>query len=101
MHRESFYEGNVRVQIVDPTGWKSTTSRALAPRPSSLEGLVIGLLDNNKPGAKELFSGLEPKLREMGAADVVYRQKSHPSAPSPYVTEVAERADVVLSALGD
>lgn len=91
----------MRVQVVNPTGHKSTSSRVLATRPASFDGAVLGLLDNNKPGARELFSGLEPKLRELGIVEVVYRQKSHPSAPSPYVAEVAERADVVVSALGD
>lgn len=91
----------MRVQVVNPTGRKSTAPRGLAPRPASLDGIVLGLLDNNKPGARELFSGLEPRLQDLGIAEVVYRQKSHPSAPSPYVAEVAELADVVVSALGD
>lgn len=91
----------MRVRIVNPTGHKSTSSKELASRPMSFDGAVLGLLDNNKPGARELFSGLEPRLRELGITEVIYRQKSHPSAPSPFVAEVAEAADVVVSALGD
>lgn len=91
----------MRVTIVNPTGRKTTTARALAPRHPSLEGAVVGLLDNNKPGAEELFDGLETRLREMGVADEIRRKKAHPSARSPHVTEIAERADVALSALGD
>lgn len=91
----------MRVQVIDPTSHKSTSPKGLAPRPGSFDGAVLGLLDNNKPGAQELFGGLEPRLRELGIVEVVYRRKSHPSAPSPYVAEIADRADVVLSALGD
>lgn len=91
----------MRVQVVNPTSYKSTTPERLAPRPATFDGAVLGLLDNNKPGARELFRGLEPRLRDLGIAEVVYRQKSHPSAPSPFVAEVAEVADVVVSALGD
>lgn len=89
------------IQLVNPTGRRAVVQKQLAPRLPSLDGMVVGLLDNNKPGAKELFDGLEPGLRALGITEFVYRRKAHPAGPSPYVEEVAERADLVLSALGD
>ena len=91
----------MRTLVVSPTGQRSTQQKSLAIRPRSLDGIVVGLLDNNKPGARELFDGLEPRLREAGVAEFVYRQKAHPAGPSPYLDEVVDRADVALSALGD
>lgn len=73
----------------------------LPPRLASLQGAVVGLLENNKPGAKEIFDGLMPKLRELGVADFVYRRKVHPAGPNPHVVELADRVTVAISALGD
>ena len=87
--------------IVNPEGARSTAERSLTPRPASLQGAVVGLLDNNKPGAKEIFDGLMPNLRELGVADFVYRRKVHPAGPNPHVVELAGRVDVAISALGD
>lgn len=88
--------------VVDPEGPRSTRLKVAAPRRlRSLDGAVIGLLDNAKPGARELFDGMTPKLAELGVKDFVYRRKVHPAGPSPHVAEVADRVDVAISALGD
>ena len=89
------------MQIIHPEGRPTIVEKLLARRPASLQGAVVGLLDNNKPGAREIFDGLVPALREIGIAEVVYRRKVHPAGPSPYISEVASRANVVISALGD
>lgn len=103
LRRVPFYEGNaeMKMQIVNPVGRRSTAEKLLAPRLASLEGATVGLLDNNKPGAKEIFDGLVPRLRDLGVSDVIYRRKVHPAGPSPYVVEVADSVDVAISALGD
>lgn len=89
------------MKIVNPEGVRSVAEKALAIRPTTLDGAVVGLLDNNKPGAKEIFDGLMPKLHELGVGDFVYRRKIHPAGPNPHVAELAGRVDVAISALGD
>ncbi len=50
--------------IVDPEGRRSTGLKVPAPRKlSSLDGSVVGFLDNAKPGTRELFDGMTPRLR--------------------------------------
>ena len=42
----------MREPLLDPTGdSERTTNTTLAPRPQSLKGLTVGLLDNAKPNA--------------------------------------------------
>lgn len=90
------------MDVVNPEGrWRPGASYPLVVRPATVRGAVVGLLDNNKPGATELFTGLVPRLRELGAANTISRRKVHPAGPSPYLSEVANRADVAISALGD
>lgn len=90
------------MQVVNPEGRRRQSAPdTLIVRPKTISGAVVGLLDNNKPGAAELFDGLGPRLRELGAADTVIRRKAHPAGPSPYLAEVAGRVDVAVSALGD
>lgn len=88
-------------RIVNPTGHVYSHRASLAPRPAGIEGLRVGLLDNNKPGAKALLLSIGEGLKERGAAETVYRRKSHPAGPSPYVGEIAERVDIAVSAVGD
>ena len=89
------------MKVVNPEGVRSTQERPLAPRVPTLQGAVVGLLDNNKPGAKEILDGLVAGLRELGVRDFVYRRKIHPAGPNPHVAELAEQVDVAISALGD
>lgn len=89
------------MRIVVPIGAQGQIRQELPQRPSSIEGLTIGLLDNNKPGATEILGGLGEALLEAGAREVLHRQKSHPAGPSPYIGELAERVHVAVSAVGD
>lgn len=89
------------VMIVNPQGVRLVQHKSLAARPASVAGLTVGLLDNNKPAADVLLKSIGAALVELGAAGVVYRQKSHPAGPSPYIEELAGSVDVAVSALGD
>src|SRR5437660_4970288 len=56
------------MDIVDPVGSSAATSRSLAARPASLEGVTIALLDNSKPNAKELLERLGALLAAQAGA---------------------------------
>ena len=78
--------------------------RQLAARLGSLEGAVIGFLDNNKPNVGPLFETLEQELRrDYGIQAVVRRQK--PQAPIPIaeddLREFKERCQAVILAMAD
>ncbi len=89
------------IEVLSPVGIRRAERRPLAPRPQSLTGRVVGLMDNNKPGARQLLDGIKEALAHRGIQSFFYRRKAHPSGPSPYVEEVAAHSEAVVGALGD
>ncbi len=91
------------LRILDPTLDSEAEQTGLAPALPTLEGKVVGLLDNNKLKVKELLDCVEEILRtEYRVKDVVRRRKSDPSRPAPAeVIEDLAGCDAVFSAVGD
>jgi hypothetical protein len=92
------------MEILDPVGSTAATSRALAPRPASLQGAVIGVLDNSKPNARVLLEGVARALAEkLGARDVRVWRKPGASigATTPVLDEIAAQCGAVLTASAD
>ncbi len=90
-----------RIDVLSPVGVKKAERRAIAPRVPTLKGAVVGLMDNSKPGGRQLLEGLREELAAEGVKGFLYRAKAHASGPSPYVQEVASACDAVVGALGD
>jgi hypothetical protein len=94
--------------ILDPTGLSSrgdaTPAFTLAPRPSDLRGLRIGLLENGKQNARLLIEDVATLLRERyGAGEATLRRKENfaqPAAPE-LVEELSTESDVVVVGVGD
>lgn len=85
--------GNVVKQVFD-----------LAARVPTLDGLVLGLLDNNKWNAQRLLRQLERDLQaRYKIKEVITLRKPYFSRPAfaPMIEEMATRADVVVTALAD
>jgi hypothetical protein len=92
------------MDILDPIGSTSAAFRTLAPRPASLDGTVIGVLDNSKPNARVLLEGVARELaRKMGARDVrVWRKPGASIGATPAVLdEIAASCGAVLTASAD
>lgn len=76
---------------------------ALAPRPASLKGKVVGLFDNTKEQADIVLATLgEQLVKHHGVKELVTRHGIHYSKPAPLETveEMARKCDVVICALG-
>ncbi len=76
---------------------------ALAPRPASLRGRVVGLYDNTKEQADIVLEALgEQLVKRYGVKELVGRRGIHYSKPAPLETveEMARKCDVVICALG-
>ena len=59
------------MDILDPVGSTTATARALRARPASLQGAIIGVLDNSKPNARVLLDRVARALAEkVGAREV-------------------------------
>ena len=91
----------VRV-VLDPTNEVAPTTRPLAPRPASLQGLTLGLLDISKPRGNVFLDRLEHHLTGRG---VTVKRFAKPTftkpAPVDLRHEIATQCDVVIEALAD
>jgi hypothetical protein len=78
--------------------------RKTAPRPSTLDGKVITLLDISKAKGDHLLDRLEELLRERARPKAIVRKKKPTfarPAPEPLREEIARDTDVVIEALAD
>jgi hypothetical protein len=94
--------------ILDPTGLSDRTETSpqftLAPRPTDLNGVKIGLLENGKQNARLLLEDVAAVLRDRyGAGEATLRRKEIFSQPAPpeLVQELSAQADVVVVGVGD
>ena len=88
---------------LDPTD-SVAVPRKTAPRPSSLDGKVITLLDISKAKGDHLLDRLEELLRERAKPKAIVRRKKPTfarPAPEPLREEIARETDVVIEALAD
>jgi hypothetical protein len=95
---------SMALQIYDPTTEVSPRRINYAPRPKSLEGLRIGLVDNTKHNSNELLLRIAGLLeRDYGAkAHVIRRKKSAGSAPhAEIVDELKANCDEIVAGVGD
>ena len=90
------------VDILDPT-LKVTDVSTLAPRLQSLEGKVLGLLDNTKEKADVFLMTLGEQLRERyKLKTVMLRRKASYStvAAESIIDELSDACDCVITAMG-
>ena len=92
------------VQIFDPTTEVTGRRIAYVPRPKSLAGLRIGLVDNTKHNSDQLLLRIAALLeRDHGAkAHVIRRKHSAGAAPhAEIVEEFKANCDVIVAGIGD
>ena len=92
------------VRLVPPTGWGQQGRFSAAPRLESFGGVTIGLLANGKANSDAILDAVADAIAARHRiAGVVRAQKPHPSLPASdlVVSMFAERAQVVLTAIGD
>ncbi len=90
--------------VFDPRGALERERLSLAPRPETLQGLSLGVLDNTKWNAgrllRETAALLEDECR-FGRVNF-YRKESFSKEADPSLLErIARENDVVLTAIGD
>ena len=88
--------------LLDPTGEREAPSRERAPRPASLDGRTVGLLDISKPRGDVFLDRLEEQLAGRG---LQVRRFAKPTfskpAPIDLRHEIGTKCDVVIEALAD
>ena len=92
------------IQIYDPTIEAKGRHINYAPRPKSLAGLRVGLVDNSKHNSDQLLMRIAGLLEsDYGAKAHVMRRKVSAGVPaSPEIIEEFKNAcDVVVAGVGD
>jgi hypothetical protein len=88
--------------LLDPTSERAPATRTLNPRPQSLRGRTVALLDISKARGDVLLDRLEQRLVADG---VTVRRYAKPTfakpAPVDLRHEIALHCEVVIEALAD
>ena len=90
------------MKVLDPTGEQEPASLPRAPRPPSLEGRTIGLLDISKPRGNVFLDRLESLAAEQGWTVLRFAKPTFTKpAPADLRYEISTQCDVVIEALAD
>jgi hypothetical protein len=88
--------------LLDPTSERRTAMRERLPRPESLKGLTVGLLDIAKARGDIFLDRVEHRLTESGAQVKRYRKPTFTKpAPVDLRQQIAVECGAVVEALAD
>ena len=88
--------------VLDPTSERNPAVRERLPRPKTLEGLKVGLLDISKMKGDVYLDRLEGLIRERGAEVLRFKKPTFTKpAPIDLRQEIAVQYDAVVEALAD
>ena len=93
-----------RMIILDPSGQAQVVAYPLARRPMSLDGLTLGVFNNQKRNADKVLDAVVARLQEkFNLGGVVTRVKRIQSqgAPPELLQEVIKSSSVVIHGVGD
>lgn len=88
--------------LLDPTSEQTLVERERLARPSTLEGLTVGLLDISKPRGDVFLDRIEERLVGIGANVKRYAKPTFAKpAPVDLRHQIATECQVVIEALAD
>jgi hypothetical protein len=94
-----------REKLLDPTGFgEQSADTTLAPRPPSLRGKRVALVENTKPNAAVLLASVGRQLeREHGVRSAVMFSKSYFGTPveESLIQRILRNSDFVVAGIGD
>lgn len=88
--------------LLDPSNERRPAERELRPRPASLDGQVVGLLDIGKARGDVFLDHLEQRLGAMGVTTKRFRKPTFTKpAPVDLRHEISTSCTLVIEALAD
>ena len=90
--------------VLDPTNEPIRMTFRPAPRPETLKGLTLGLIDNGKKNSDYLVKKIGTRLRALyGLGGEIHVRKPSPShaISDDVAAELAGKADLVVAGIGD
>jgi len=91
------------LKFLDPRATVNPQERPVVPGLDSLEGKIIGIIDNGQANSTTMFQELAKLIQEkFNAREVVFRTKpTHmQGAPKSLMDELIDRCDAVITGLG-
>jgi hypothetical protein len=92
------------ILIASPTGTVAPHARLLAPAPAVLRGRLLAVLENGKPNARRLLTGVAQGLaRRTGMQLTAVEAKLTAAAPceAELLANLRMRAEVIITGSGD
>ena len=91
------------IKFLDPRVTINPKNRPLVPGLDTLEGKVIGIIDNGQANSTTMFQELAQLMQErFHTKEVLFKTKpTHmQGAPKPIMDEILRRCDAVVTGLG-
>jgi len=91
------------MNVLDPTIATNEEPISYAPRPQSLQGLRIGIIENTKKNAEEVLTKLAEKLESaygMKAVKLMHKPERAP-VKDWEIAELRDQVDFVIAGIGD
>jgi hypothetical protein len=92
------------IELLDPTTEATSQTVAYAPRPGSLEGKRVALIENTKFNSDRLLERIGEILKtEYGVAETRMWRKKNASVPAheAIIDEVRKTSDAMVAGVGD
>jgi len=91
------------IKVLSPAAATSGNAVPLAARVATLEGRVVGLLNNSKSGSRPFLDRVEELLRrEHGVSKIIRYDKKAAALPIPdEMLTAASACDVVINGIAD
>ena len=93
---------NVKTRIMDPTSEREATARPKLPRPATLDGLTVAVLDISKVRGDVFVNHVGDLLDARGIAVKRYRKPTVArTAPLEIQEAIVDACDIVVEGLAD
>ena len=90
------------LNVYKPVAEPKAEEKILAARPVSLDGKVIGFLNNSKDQVNVFLDEVFNLLQEQNIDfKPVHYRKLYASYAAPFIDEVVDQCDVVINGIGD
>lgn len=92
------------LRVLDPTSEPEAVKAAMTSRLDTLDGKVVGLLDNAKPNSDKVLDMVAEILaKKYKLAGIIRRRKPAPSrgVPPETLEELVKESDFVITGVGD
>ena len=92
------------IDLFDPTTTADKSPFEYVPRPQSLKGLKVGLVDNSKYNSKTLLLKIADRLRagyETETTHLVTKASAGHAVSDAAANDFKNKADIVIAGIGD